>query len=195
MRPFIPTILSICMSTGLATAGSALAAEAVDPAVLSGRLPPAVLKKLRAAPDRFLAEAAAVIYATSGPDGASAAEVESTIALERAGLRAKEMRRLLAGDLDNDGAVAAAELDTLAAAQSAGARAALRMAAVAADGNADGAISAAELRTAAQAVALDRLPEAEATARMALLAFDLDGNGRVAVAEVAEGVTLIATTE
>lgn len=190
MRRIAFVIFALCAGQ-IGFAPATLAEGAADAASLAARLPAPVLKRLRAAPDRFLAEALALIYASGSTEGATEADLAGHIALQRAGLRAKEMRRLLAGDLDNDGAVTADELETLAAAQSAEARGALRMTAAAADGDGDGTISAVELRAQAQVAALKKLPEAEALAVTALIAFDLDGNDRVTALEITQSVTIL----
>ena len=61
-------------------------------------------------PDRFEARAVDLIAGFGGADGLRAEDIETHIALERAGARASGLRRFLAMDLDADGAVTRAEL-------------------------------------------------------------------------------------
>ncbi|HEX9859463.1 MAG TPA: hypothetical protein VGA75_13975 [Paracoccaceae bacterium] len=165
--------------------GCAPAAQAQDGgAGLMQGLPGKTVKKLRDAPERFITEAAGLILGHGGARGIDAAGIERFIALERAGHRAREMRRLLLADLDNDGAVTGAEVAVLAAAVSAGERGRLQMGHRAADADRDGAISMAELRAHAQARALEQLSDADAELLRGFIGFDLDGDGFVSVEEV-----------
>lgn len=161
-------------------------------AVAQDGLPEKTLKRLRNAPDAYLAEAAQMILGFGGPKGLDAAGVERFIAAERAFARGRELGRMLAADLDNDGTVSGAEVAALGPALSARSRADLALALRAADGNGDGAADAAELRTFAQVEGLAHLPEDDAAILRAFPAFDKDGDGFVTLAEVAETARAVA---
>lgn len=157
------------------------------PAMLPG-LPDPAKKKLRAAPDTFLQDAAAVIYGYGANGSIDLAGIDTFIAAERAKVRAREMARYLAADLNNDGDLGRAEMALLADAAPAAKRGRLQRGYDQADADANGLLTTVELRGFAQTLALAQLTEADAQALRALLLFDQDGNGLVAMEEVAIGV-------
>lgn len=159
---------------------------------LMQRLPDATLKRLQNKPEKFLTEAAALIFGYGAEGAIDPAGLERYIALERAEARARAMQRLLAADLDNDGVVAAAELASLADAASARERGRLRQRHLAADVDGDGAVTMEELRDAGQAAALDKLSDSDADVLRGFMACDLDGDGRVSLEEVREVTRLLA---
>ncbi len=182
----------------IAWPGSPLAAEEAgapdDPGVIAlmETLPEQTLKRLRENPQRFVTEASVLIYGY-GRDGAiDAAGLQRFIALERAAVRARSMRRLLEADLDNDGAMDAGEVASLADAGSANERGRLRLAHQAADLDRDGRVTMDELRTGGQIEAMAELSDADAAILMDFMGFDRDGDDRVSVAEVKQAVSLIA---
>jgi len=146
------------------------------------------LKRIRASPERFV-EAAAVLIHGYGSDGAvDAAAVDRFIALQRAGARASALRKLLAADLDADGAIAA---DEVAAAEAATGRGRLIALHGRADGDGDGTVSAVELTLHTAIEALAGFTEAEAQAARAVLACDQDGDGHVTLPEVRAAVAAL----
>ena len=173
------------MLVGLLLAAPALAQE--QGAGVQG-LPEAVMKKLQAAPDAFLQDAAGVIYGFGTKGSIDAAGLNAFVAAERAKFRAREMARYLAGDLDNDGAINREEVAVLAGTLPAGKRGRLQRGFDQADTDANKSVSLVELRGFAQGVAMISMSEADAAAVQALLLFDLDRNGAVAMEEVAAGV-------
>ncbi len=158
---------------------------------LAQSLPAATLKKLRGAPDAFLANAASLIYGYGTAGGIDAAGVDGFIAAERARIRARDMTQYLAADLNNDGNISRDEVALLAAATQASKRGRLQRGFDSADGNADAVLSMAELRGFAQGTAMAQMSDTDADALKTLLQFDADGNGIVAMDEVATGVSTL----
>jgi len=158
---------------------------------LEARTPGAVLKDLRHAPDRFLTEAAGVILGFGGADGLSAPQIEDAIMAERARVRARELRRLLELDLNNDLALQPRELDVAVAASSAvmrGRRVSWHMAA---DTNDDETVSWPELRAYADLRARSALDARSADAMRALMVFDTDNDARVTLSELKAAVRIL----
>lgn len=150
-----------------------------------------VLKRLIEAPDRFEEEAAGIILGYGTAKGLDEQGIEAYLAVGRARIRVREMRRLLLADLDDDGSVTQAELAILVAAENARGRGRLWLAHGAADGNGDGVVSMTELRARAAMVAAKEQGIAEAEAARDLMKLDLDGNGRVTVAELHRAMKLL----
>lgn len=157
-----------------------------------GALPPAVLKRIKEAPARFLADAADLIHGYGGPQGIDRAGVETHIALERASARARALRRFWEADLDADGTVTLSEMRSLATSADAAQRGRIMAQFAQADGDGDGQVAPAELRVQAEGAALRAMSEAKAAGLVAILAFDADGNGSVTLSEVAREVEALA---
>jgi Ca2+-binding EF-hand superfamily protein len=172
-------------------AGVAQAQEAGADVAGFGAMPEKALKKLRAAPEVFLQDAAAVIYGFGANGGIDRGGIDGFIAAERARFRAREMARYLAADLDNDGDISRAEMALVADAAAAGKRGRLQRGYDQADADANGVLTVAELRGFAQGVALVQMTDSDAEALRGLLLFDADGNGSVAMEEVAAGVSAL----
>jgi hypothetical protein len=183
-------ILTLMMGVGAVQAQEA-AVTAPDAAMGFAAMPQKALKKLRAAPEVFLQDAAVVIYGFGANGGIDLAGIDGFIAAERARFRAREMARYLAADLDNDGDIALAEMALLADAAAAGKRGRLQRGYDQADADANGVLTVAELRGFAQTVALGQMTDADADDLRGLLMFDADGNGTVAMEEVAAGVSAL----
>jgi hypothetical protein len=135
-------------------------------------------------PDRFAARMVDLIAGFGGPDGLTAAGIEDHIALERAAGRASALRRMLAMDLDADGAVDGDELAVTQRAASAQGRGRLERQFRAADLDGDGRVDAGEMAANARAAGLRALGEDEARMLRALLTLDRDGNAAVSVDEI-----------
>ena len=183
-------ILIGMLGIGAAQAQDASAKEAAVTGLVQ-ILPAATLKKLRAAPDTYLANAASLIYGFGTGGGINAAGIDGFIAAERARIRARDMMQYLAADVNNDGDISRDEVAVLAASVQAGKRGRLQRGFDQADSNANGLLSMAELRGFAQGTALTQMSAADADALNAVLQFDADGNGVVAMDEVAAGVSLV----
>ncbi len=156
----------------------------VDRLFYEERLPAKRLEALRQAPQRMLEDAAELILGYGARDGLRREGIVHAIALQRAYVRAREMRRLLLADLDGDGALRRRELDVLIAASGARARGRLLMAFDVADGDRDGTVSARELMGWAQAEAMREVSQADEILLLSFMAFDIDGNGAVTLAEI-----------
>lgn len=139
---------------------------------------------MRKDPARFQATAEDVIAGFGGPAGLTVAGIEDHVALERAFARAGAMRRLLAMDLNNDGAIGRDELAVSMRAASARSRGRLERQFAAVDANGDGQVGAEEIRAEGQAAALRALTEAEAGALRALMALDSDKDGALKLVEL-----------
>jgi len=96
-------------------------------------LPERTLKTLRNAPDKFIEDAVTLILGYGSEAGIGLAWIEQSIAMDRAYVRAREMRRIMVADLDNDYAVTLAEIRVLIAAERAGGRGRLLLGFQAAD--------------------------------------------------------------
>ena len=181
-------ILMLCCGTAWAED-----APAKDVAVtgLVQTLPATSLKKLRDAPDTFLANAATLIYGYGTGGGIDAAGIDGFIAAERARIRARDMMQYLAADLNNDGDISKGEVAALALAMQASKRGRLQRGFDLADADANGIMSAAELRGFAEGTAMNQMSAKDADALKALLQFDADGNGVVAMDEVVAGVSTL----
>ena len=183
-------ILIGMLGIGAAQAQDAPATDA-EVTGLAQTLPAATLKKLRGAPDTYLANAASLIYGFGAGGGIDAAGIDGFIAAERARIRARDMMQYLAADVNNDGDISRDEVAVLAAAAQAGKRGRLQRGFDQADSDTNGLLSMAELRGFAQGTALAQMSAADADALKALLQFDADGNGTVAMEEVATGVSAL----
>ena len=109
-------------------------------------LPERTLKALRKAPDKFIEDAVTLILGYGSEAGIGLAGIEQSIAMDRAYVRAREMRRLMVADLDNDYAVSLAEIRVLIAAERAGGRGRLLLGFQAADQDSNDVVSQQELR-------------------------------------------------
>ncbi|AZL60438.1 hypothetical protein EI545_17375 [Tabrizicola piscis] len=146
---------------------------------------------MRKDPARFQAMAEDVIAGYGGPSGLTPAGIEDHVALERAAARASAMRRFLAMDLNNDGAVERAELAVILRAASATSRGRLERQFAAADSDRDDRVSASEIRAEGQAAALRALTEAEAAILRALMTLDADKDGALRADEFRMAVKLL----
>ncbi|MGL6209251.1 MAG: EF-hand domain-containing protein [Paracoccaceae bacterium] len=158
---------------------------------MAPQLPDPLLKRIKAAPERFLDDSAILIHGFGSGGSISAAGVEQAIALERAGARASAMRRMLAVDLNNDGAIDTDELAVAAGAASATSRGRLITTHARADADSDGAVSPTELTAHAGAEALRLVSEVDAGMARAVLACDQDGDGKVTLAEVKRALSAL----
>lgn len=144
----------------------------------------ALEKAMQKDPGRFADRVTDLIAGFGGPEGLRTAGIEEHIALERAGARAAALRRLMAIDLDADGALDREELSVSQRAANAATRGRLERQFAAADANADGQIDQGEMLADGQAAALRSLGEAEAAMLRALMTLDADGDGALTVAEL-----------
>lgn len=158
---------------------------------LVARTPGALLARVSDQPDRFLREAAGLILGYGRDGRIDPAGIEDAIATERANLRARDVRRLLMADLDDDLNVDGRELDVAIAAASATMRGRLMGWHMDADLDRDGTVAWAELRAFAKASSLSALDEEAAGAMRAVMVFDMDGDGFVSVPEVRQALELL----
>ena len=187
-------LLVILLMAGPVVAGGLVPAapgQVAMPLDAPPALPDRFVKRLAKARAQFLEQAAAIILGYGTAQGVDPAGIENFIASGRAAIRAREIARLLAGDLDNDGALGRDELSVLMANAAASKRGQLQLAHGSADSDRDGVATAAELRAYGQSKALDQIDEDEAADWRRFMLFDLDHDGRVVLAEVmtvADGV-------
>jgi hypothetical protein len=153
-------------------------------------LPAPIRSQIVEGPDRFEAFVASLILGYGSAKGISAQGLEDHLAVERAKLRVRELRRLMLADLDDDGHVTQQELFVVMSAQGASARGSLWQAHSAADTDADGTVTQAELQARARLVAA-RSAADEATVRD-LMTLDFDGDGFVSTLELRHALTLFA---
>lgn len=175
--------------------GSAQAQDAAqtgpDMAGLMQSLPENTLKKLRGAPEKFLKDAAGLIYGFGEDNGIDLAGIEAFVAAERARVRAGAMLPYLVADMDNDGDVTCDEVIRMANAAAAPKRGKVRLSFDQADANKDCSLSLIELRGFAQGVAMESLSAEDADVLRGFLLFDLDGDGKLVMDEVAMGISAI----
>lgn len=162
--------------------------QKLDTSQLLENLPERTLKQLQQRPEKFLEDAAILIMGFGGEAGIDLAGINASINLERAWVRAREMRRLMVADLNNDHAVGFAEIKVLIASERAGKRGLLLLGFQAADQNHDAVVTQVELQIHAQARAMDAVSVEDAQRIRALMAFDLNDDGRVQINEVAQVV-------
>lgn len=141
-------------------------------------------------PDQFEAYVASLILGYGSSKGINAQGLEDYLAVERAKLRVRELRRMMLADLDDDGAVTQQELFVVMSAQGATARGTLWQAHSAADTNTDGTVSQAEMQAQARVVAA-RQAAREADVRD-LVQLDFDRDGYVSTLELRHALSLIA---
>lgn len=162
--------------------------QKLDTSQLLESLPERTLKQLQQRPEKFLEDAAILIMGFGGEAGIDLAGINASINLERAWVRAREMRRLMVADLDNDHAIKLAEIRVLIASERAGKRELLLLGFQAADQNHDAVVTQVELQNHAQIRAMAALSVEEALRMRALMEFDLNGDGLVQITEVARVV-------
>ena len=182
-------LLVILLMAGPVVAGGLVPAapgQVAMPLDAPPALPDRFVKRLAKARAQFLEQAAAIILGYGTAQGVDPAGIENFIASGRAAIRAREIARLLAGDLNNDGALGAGELAVLMANAAASKRGQLQVAHGMADADLNGTASAEELRAYGEVKALDQIDEDEAADWRRFMLFDLDHDGRVVLAEVME---------
>lgn len=168
--------LAVAVLAGLLAAGAARAEE------------DALTEAMARNPERFAARAIDLIAGFGGPEGLSPQEIETHIALERAGARASALRRFLAMDLDADGTVTRDELTVSQRAASARGRGRMERQFASADADGNGTVDAAEIAASGTAAGLQALGEAEAEMLRALMQLDADDNGLLVASEVTAAV-------
>lgn len=167
-------------------------AQNVDISRLMANLPERTIKEMQRKPERFVEDAAILIMGFGGEAGIDLDGIEQSIGLERAWVRAREMRRLMVADLDNDHTVTMGEIRVLIAAERAGKRGLLLLGFQAADLDGDAVVTQVELQSHAQARAMAAFSIEDATRLRAIMGFDLNGDGRVQIGEVSMAVEAFA---
>jgi hypothetical protein len=146
-------------------------------------------RAMRTNPDRFEAQVLDLLAGFGGPDGLTRGGLAEHVALERAGARASAMRRLLAMDLDADGAVLRNELQIAQRAASAAMRGRMERLFAAADADGDSVVSTDEIAADGKAAAMRALGEAEEELLVSVLTLDADGNGSLSSDEFRAAMT------
>ncbi|WP_456389541.1 hypothetical protein [Profundibacter sp.] len=159
-------------------------AQNVDISRLMANLPERTIKELQRKPEKFIEDAAVLIMGFGGEAGIDLAGINASINLDRAWVRAREMRRLMVADLDNDYIVTLAEIRVLIAAERAGKRGLLLLGFQAADLDGDAVVTQVELQSHAQARAMAAFTVEDAARLHAFMGFDLNGDGLVQIGEV-----------
>lgn len=177
----------------LTTPLSALSAQEISHAVnrteLQKALPGGTLKQLENTPEIFMEHMAGLILGYGGPQGLDNAGVANYLAVNRAYIRAREMRRFLVADLNNDGKVTLAEMNILIQTENARARGRLLVGFYAADANSDGAVDMTESRAFAETRAAGSITQNDANLLEALVSLDLNGDGFLALDEIIDIVS------
>ena len=186
-------LMVLMMLAGPAWAQEDEVAEVPMPAALAG-VPEALAKRLRRAPDDFVADAASLILGYGQNGGIDRAGIAQFVAVERARARAGALRRMWEADLNADGAVTTGELGVLVAAAEARYRGRMMLTHEAADGDADGTVTAVEMLAKANVMALDQFSAADEERMMAMLYLDLDADGTLTLDEVREVARMMGET-
>lgn len=189
MRIFWSVVIWIGLTLGVSAQS---VDQKLDTSQLLESLPERTLKQLQQKPEKFLEDAMILIMGFGGEAGIDLAGINASINLDRAWVRAREMRRLMVADLDDDHAIKVAEIRVLIAAERAGKRGVLLLGFQAADLNNDAVVTQAELQHHAQTRAMAALSVEDAGRKRALMAFDLNGDGLVQINEVAQVVEAFA---
>jgi hypothetical protein len=145
--------------------------------------------QISAGPQRFEADVAGLILGYGAAQGINAQGIEQSLAVARAKLRVREMRRLMLVDLDDDGSVTQAELFVVLSAQGANARGSLWQAHNAADHDSDGVVTTKEMQTQARLVA-DQAMTRAVQARD-VMQLDFDKNGYVTMPELQQALAMV----
>ena len=180
----------VCLMPWRFASGQEVSGQALVDALLA-RTPGSTLNRMRTRPEAFVEQAAGLILGYGGGRGLSEADIEMAIAAEQARLRARELRRMLEADLNDDLTVDLAELDVLVRAASATMRGRLLVWFRAADTDQDARATWTELRGYASRVAHNRLGDEAAAAMRAMMTFDLDGDGFVHLDEVLDAMHIL----
>jgi hypothetical protein len=187
-------VLALLVMLGLpAWAQEEPVAEAPMPAALAG-VPEALAKRLRRAPDDFVADAASLILGYGRDGGIDRAGIAQFVAVERARARAGALRRMWEADLSADGSVTRAELGVLVAAAEARYRGRMMLTHEAADADADGTVTSVEMLARANVMALDQFSAADEERVMAMLSLDLNADGSLTLDEVREVARMMGAT-
>ena len=156
-------------------------------------LPKRLMKTIKADPDAYLQDVAALIAGSGQGDAITSEQVAVAVALERAHARVGAMAPLMAADLDGNGDISRDEMLAAATALRADGRARLNLAFVKADADGDAVVSGAELVALGDAAAMAAMGPARLAEVKVLMGFDADGDGRVTLAEVKTGVDAIVS--
>ena len=143
-------------------------------------------------PDRFEAAMLDLVAGFGGPEGLTREGIGEHVALERAGARASAMRRMLAIDLDGDGAVVRVEMQIAQRAASAASRGRMERQFAATDADGDGIVSAAEIIAEGKAAALRALGSEEEALLLSVLTLDADGDGALTAKELRAAMVRLA---
>lgn len=147
-------------------------------------LPLAAIEELKMSREVLLEEGTRLILGYGAGETITGAGLELAIAHERATRRAAAAERVMAADLNGDGAVSAAEMDLHGNTLSVRLRAQARRGFAAADRDLDGLASLPEIMAAAQDYALERFPERQADRLRSLMFCDADRDGVLTLAEL-----------
>jgi hypothetical protein len=145
-------------------------------------------KRMKTAPEAFLADAAGLILGYGAEGGIDSAGIDRAIAVDRAAARAAEMRRMMLADLDGDGTAGREEVAVLVQAASANSRGRILLAFEAADTDDDGTVTAPEMGARSADAGVKAVSVAKVAAMRGLMALDRDGNGLLSLDEVREGL-------
>ncbi|MFB2531272.1 hypothetical protein ACEYYB_03360 [Paracoccus sp. p4-l81] len=151
-------------------------------------LPPGLIDRIEDAAPGVLDDAAELILAYGQDGRIDAAGVDLAIAHARAGRRATALARILAADLDGDGAVQADELAVHLRALSPRLQARAKLAHDRADADGDGHVTADEARISADSQAVRNFSDRSADKLRDLLAMDMNRDGWLGLDEVAASV-------
>lgn len=156
-------------------------------------LPPRMMKAVRADPQAWVQDVAALIASAGQGDAVTSDQLAVAVGLQRARARVDVLAPLLAADLDGDGQITREEMLGAAQAMKASARAGLSRDFDAADGDGDKVVTAVELALAGDAAALSVLRPDRMAAVKVIMGFDADGDGRVTLDEVKAGVQALVS--
>lgn len=161
----------------------------IDRDAMQTSLPNATFKQLEAAPDVFMEQMAGLILGYGGAEGLNGTGIANYLAVNKAYIRAREMRRFLVADLNNDAQVTLDEMNILIQTENARSRGRLLVGFYKADTDGNDTVSMGEVRSFAEARASGAITQNDASLLEALVTLDLNGDGYVSLDEIIEIVS------
>lgn len=161
--------------------------------LLAEGLPPGMMKAVRADPEAWLQDVAALIAEAGQGDAVTADQLAVSVGLLRAQARVAALSPLLGCDLDGDGAVDRAEMLSAASALGTTARSGLDARFAAADRDGDGRVTGPEMAALAEVAGMGALAPMRMAEVKVLMGFDRDGDGKVTLSEVRTGLEALVS--
>ena len=191
MRIGLGMAMAVLMAV-LIAAGPVRAQEAVQTPPVPSNMPVGLsdkmFRRMRSAPEAFVADAAGLILGYGVNEGIDPAGIDRAIAVDRAAARGRDMGRMMQADLDGDGSASAGEVAVLVQATSAKGRGRVALSFEAADVDKDGTVTFGEMQAHAVTAGEEAVSPGKASALRGMMVLDLDSDGVLTLIEVREAV-------